>query len=143
MSADERPGAARPVRTLLTLPWLLVALVALALGLLGLALPGLPTTPFVLLAAWAAARGSPRLHGWLLARPTLGPMLRAWERERAIPRAAKVASSAAMGVTAAGLWVGVGSWLCPASATLALGLVAAWIWRRPEPRSGPGQRPAA
>ncbi len=42
--------------------WWLLAYASLGLGLLGIVVPGLPTAPFVLLAAFAAARGSKRLH---------------------------------------------------------------------------------
>ena len=53
-------------------------------------MPGLPTTPFVLLAAWSASRGSERLHRWLHEHPRLGPVLVAWERERAVATRAKL-----------------------------------------------------
>jgi len=46
--------------------WLVVGVVALALGALGIALPLLPTTPFILVAAVAFARSSTRLHAWLV-----------------------------------------------------------------------------
>ena len=48
------------------LTWLVVGLLALALAVLGIFLPLLPTTPLVLLAAFAFARSSERLHQWLL-----------------------------------------------------------------------------
>ncbi|MEM8561320.1 MAG: YbaN family protein [Pseudomonadota bacterium] len=56
----------------------------LALGLLGIALPLLPTTPFVLLAAWCFARSSERWHQRLLASELFGPMIRNWERNRCV-----------------------------------------------------------
>ena len=55
--------------------WWLLAWSSLALGLVGIVVPGLPTVPFVLLSAYAAARGSARLHAWLLAHPRFGPMI--------------------------------------------------------------------
>lgn len=61
-----------------------MAYVFAAAGLLGVFIPGLPTTPFVLLAAWAASRGSKRLHDWLRNHPRLGPPLADWHEQRAI-----------------------------------------------------------
>ncbi|HPU51492.1 MAG TPA: DUF454 family protein, partial [Burkholderiaceae bacterium] len=47
--------------------WRLLALLCVVLGLIGVILPGLPTVPFLLVAAWAGGRGWPRLEAWLLA----------------------------------------------------------------------------
>ena len=69
---------------------LIFAYIFLALALVGILLPGLPTVPFLLLAAWFAARGSPRLHGWLYAHPRIGKLLIDWETEKAISRKSKV-----------------------------------------------------
>lgn len=56
----------------------------LALGLLGIPLPVLPSTPFILLAAWFFARSSPRWHDWLLSSELFGPMIRNWEDSRCL-----------------------------------------------------------
>lgn len=73
-----------------------IGLAAVGLGAVGVALPVLPTVPFLLVALWAFARGSPDLHARLLAHRTYGPMLRDWELRRAIPVRGKVASIGAM-----------------------------------------------
>lgn len=53
---------------------------------LGAVIPGLPTTPFLLLAAALFARSSPRLYQWLHQSAVFGKYLRDWKTYHAIPR---------------------------------------------------------
>jgi uncharacterized membrane protein YbaN (DUF454 family) len=69
---------------------LIFAYFFLALAVVGIFLPVLPTVPFLLLAAWFAARGSEKLHKWLYAHPHLGKILIDWEQNRAISRTSKI-----------------------------------------------------
>ena len=56
----------------------------LGLAWLGFVLPGLPGTPFLLLASACWVRSSPRLHRWLLDSRLFGPFLRDWKVHRAV-----------------------------------------------------------
>lgn len=119
-------------RALKRLFWRTLALVCVGLGLIGVVLPGLPTVPFLLLAAWAASRGWPALERWLLEHPRYGASVRQWRERGAVPRRAKWLSSLMMAASAVIMWfVGVPRWtLALAVATMAA--VAVWMWRRPE-----------
>lgn len=68
----------------LALGWLCVAL-----GLIGAVLPLMPTTVFLLVAAWAFARSDERWHRWLREHATFGEAIRAWEEHHAMPQRAK------------------------------------------------------
>jgi uncharacterized membrane protein YbaN (DUF454 family) len=98
-------------------------------------LPGLPTTPFVLLAAACFARASPRLHRWLTQHRFLGPMVRDWEAHRSLPLRVKWIAISMMGamVLLSAWQLGGRPWL--QGTVLALGLVGAWVvWRIPTRR---------
>lgn len=81
--------------------YLLVVLgsVALVLGIVGIFLPLLPTTPFLLLAAALYFRSSPRLYDWLLSHRHLGPYIRNFRENRAIPLRVKIVSVSLVWVT--------------------------------------------
>lgn len=113
--------------------YLVLAWMALALGVIGIVVPGLPTTPFVLLAAWAAARSSERLHTWLRGHRLFGPMIRDWQATGAVSRRAKWAATATM-VACAALMLATAPhlWMAATGSGVML-IVAIWLWLRPEP----------
>ncbi|MEM1132860.1 MAG: YbaN family protein [Pseudomonadota bacterium] len=80
----------------LRLFWFMIGAIALALGALGVFLPLLPTTPFILLAAFAFARSSERVHDWLLQHRIFGPLIANWRDHGAISRKTKWVSIASM-----------------------------------------------
>ncbi|WP_291844304.1 YbaN family protein [Maricaulis sp.] len=76
--------------------WRALGLVFVALAIAGAILPLVPTTPFLLLAAFFFARSSPRLHGWLMAHRQFGPLIRNWRDHGSIDRRSKYFALAAM-----------------------------------------------
>lgn len=112
--------------------WMALAYTCLAVGLVGIVLPVLPTTPFILLAAFAADRGSPRLHAWLLRHRVFGPAIRDWRESRSVGRRAKVLATAVM-ASAAVIMAFTAPPVIAAAATLVMATVATWLWMRPEP----------
>jgi len=91
----DDPSAPRPARSLLSRRlYAALGCLFVGLGLVGVVLPILPTTPFMLLAAACFARGSRRLHAWLLGSRWFGPTIRSWYDSRTIPLRAKITAIA-------------------------------------------------
>ncbi|WP_210643169.1 MULTISPECIES: YbaN family protein [unclassified Pseudomonas] len=110
----------------------LLAYTSLAIGLVALIVPGLPTTEFILLAAWAATRSSPRLSAWLERHWLFGPMLYNWRNGKVIPRRAKVGATVSM-LVCAGLMLLMLDHGWPVYLALTgMALGNLWIWSRPE-----------
>jgi uncharacterized protein len=84
--------------------YLLMGWLCVALGVVGVFLPLLPTTVFLLVAAWAFSRSSERWHRWLREHRHFGEAVRTWEAHHAMPRRAKrvafLALAASYAVTA-------------------------------------------
>lgn len=86
----------RPVweRTL----WVAGGLGFVAIGAVGVVVPGLPTTPLLLLAAACFARSSPRLYRWLLANRTFGPLIEDYRAGRGVTMRVKASAISVMAV---------------------------------------------
>ena len=69
--------------------WVIAGSVFVVLGAFGVILPGLPTTPFLILAAACYIRSSQKLYDWLIANKTFGPYLRNYREGKGIPKRAK------------------------------------------------------
>ncbi|MFF7707593.1 DUF454 family protein [Pseudomonas sp. NPDC007930] len=111
-----------------------LAYLFIGLAFLGAILPGLPCTEFVLLAAWAASRGSPRLAAWLEQHRLFGPMLLNWRNGGVISRRTKVTSAVAMLASLAIMVLTVSHRPSVYFAAAGMACGAAFIWSRPERR---------
>ena len=119
-----RPAWQRPL-------WLGCGSASLALGVVGVFLPLLPTTPFVLLAAFCFARGHPEWERWLVEHPRWGGYVRDWRERRAVPLRAKQLATAMMVVSSLAAWWSLAPsgwrWV-PGACCLVVGT---WLWRLP------------
>jgi len=101
------------------------------LGAVGAVLPVMPTTPFLLVALWAAARSSPRLRFRLYRHPRYGRALRAWQRHGAVSARAKLAACLLMAASLLVLWLSGAAPFVLTMVALFFTAVAAFILSRP------------
>lgn len=106
-------GHYRPSSSKVTMKYILAFLgsLSLALGILGIFLPVLPTTPFLLLTAALYVRSSARLYDWLMSHRHLGPYIKNFRENKAIPLRVKVVSVSLVWAT-----------------LLYCALFVAWVW---------------
>jgi uncharacterized protein len=106
-SEGTAAGAAHP---LVRLGYFVFGCLTFALAMIGVVVRGIPTTPFLLLTAFAFARSSPRLHRWLLTHRRFGPLLSDLQAGRGLTRRFKVSTIA----FSWSLMLATAIWLAPA-----------------------------
>lgn len=106
---------------------------AVAIGAIGVVLPLLPTTPFLLVAAFAFARSSDRLDSWLREHRIFGPLIDNWHRDGSIDRNAKQTAIIVMIATPFITWLFDPPWWALACQIAVLCVAATFILTRPSP----------
>lgn len=153
MSQDDpnrtpEPGAAARPRSLMhagrRAAYVVLGFFFVALGIIGALLPVMPTTVFLILAAWSFGKSSPRLEAWMLDHPKFGPVLRAWRENGAIPRKAKWMACGGMAIGYVVFWWGAHpSWWLGLLVAAGMLACALWIVTRPEQAAvGSGSEPS-
>ncbi|MCF8358078.1 MAG: YbaN family protein [Prolixibacteraceae bacterium] len=69
---------------------IILGTLSLGLGILGIFIPGLPTTPFLLLTAMLYVRSSPRLYEWLISNKYLGKYIRNFRKRKGMTISQKI-----------------------------------------------------
>lgn len=85
--------------------------ISVILGFIGALLPIMPTTPFLILAAYLFSKSSPKFHAWLLNLPKFGPIIQEWESQKTIKKDVKITAIALLSVSMMGTLIFVNvSW---------------------------------
>lgn len=132
-SSEEAPTLAAPLRWAL----LVFAVLCLVLAVIGVIVPGMPTTVFVLMAAWAAARSSPRFSQWMERHRLFGPMILDWRAGGYVSRRAKWSAGLMMGLCVVILFTTHTPRAVAWTSTSIMLIVLVWLCQRPERAKAP------
>lgn len=117
-----------------SLLWRSLVVIFVILGFIGALLPGMPTTVFLILAAWASSRGWPQMDNWLLNHPKYGSTLRDWRANGTVPRKAKWLATIMMSISAVIMLFTTAPVAVKVFTNTTMLVVCIWLWLRPEPQ---------
>ena len=103
----------------------------IGLAYIGFILPGIPFSIFLVIAAWAFAKSSPRMHAWLYNHPWFGSFLTNWTEKQVFPLKGKYAMVIVMASSLAFLWFTTENVKAAMWSGGFMLLVAIWAWRFP------------
>lgn len=111
--------------------YIVLGSISLVLGIIGIVLPGLPTTPFLLLSAYLYLKGSPALHKWLLGHKYLGGRIRRYYKQKGLSRTQKIYSTVLMWIMvsiSAFIIISNNSLRIVVLAAACIGTAVVWFW---------------
>lgn len=109
-----------------------LGILCIGLAYIGFIVPGIPFSIFLVIAAWAFAKSSPRMHAWLYNHPLFGKFLTNWTEKRVFPKKAKYLMIATMTFTLVLTWVLTENTKAVLWSGGFMFLVACWAWRYPD-----------
>ena len=116
--------------------YLVLAAICFLLGIVGVILPGLPTTPFLLLTSYFLIRSSPRLNEKLLQSKWFGPILIDWQVHGGVRADVKVKAVSVVAIAVCATTFFVKARPLLTAVVVASALVGIFvIWRLPAPRA--------
>ena len=111
--------------------YITLGIFCVAMAYVGFVLPGIPFSIFLVIAAWAFAKSSPRLHAWLYNHPWFGKFLTNWTERKIFPTRGKYAMIIVMCSSLGFLWLTSGNVKAVLWSGAFMALVAVWAWRFP------------
>ena len=94
---------------------------------------------FLLVAVWAASKGSQRVHDWIYDQPQFARLINDWHDQRAVPVSAKWLATAMMLISLASLVWMQSHWGLVLGMSLFFMCIGIFLWTRPNPRHEPGE----
>ena len=111
--------------------YLLLGFVCVGMAYIGFVVPGIPFSIFLVIAAWAFAKSSKRMHDWLYNHPWFGEFLTNWTQKQVFPTRGKYAMVLVMASSLAFLWFTTENIKAAVWSGGFMLLVAGWAWRFP------------
>lgn len=112
--------------------YFMAGIASIGMGIVGVALPLLPTVPFLILAAWCFGKSNPEWEQRLLDHPRFGPHIHSWRTSGAVAPAGKYGATVAFGASIA-MGFAFLEWPWTMVPVAIAVLVLGWIWTRPDP----------
>ena len=103
----------------------------IGMAYIGVIVPGIPFSIFLVMAAWAFAKSSKRMHDWLYNHKYFGPFLTNWTQKQVFPTKGKYAMILVMSSSLVFLWFSTGNLKAVLWCGVFMALVAVWAWKFP------------